>query len=250
MLLDSKITGVVLTKNEKLKISACLMSLNFCDEVIVIDDNSVDNTISIAKKHKARVYVHSLNGDFAKQRNFGLSKVKTEWALFIDADEVVPYELAQEIRSKVRNSDVNGYLVNRQDIFLGKVLLGGEFSSYKLRLGRVTSGKWERSVHETWNIKGLTKKLNAPLIHNSHDSIHQFVSQIAYFSNMHSRAKDMTHKGVSMMRVLFYPMLKFLQLFLVKGGYRDGTHGFVANMMLSFHSFLAWSHLYLKKYKR
>ena len=94
--MDSRVSAVVLTHNEENNIADCLENLAWCNEIIVIDDNSEDRTVEIAKRYGVIIYSHSLDGDFSKQRNFGLQKAKNEWVLFVDADERVPMELRKE----------------------------------------------------------------------------------------------------------------------------------------------------------
>src|SRR2546423_7584770 len=102
------ISAVVLAKNEEKNIKACLESLSWCDELIVIDDNSTDKTVDIARQKGARIYTHPLNNDFAQQRNFGLDKAKGDWVLFVDADERVPSALWYEIMQRT-NEPIDGY---------------------------------------------------------------------------------------------------------------------------------------------
>src|SRR3990167_2567557 len=92
------ISAVILTHNDESTIDRTLESVSWCDEVIVVDDDSTDETVSIAKKFGAEVYSQTLNGDFSLQRNFGLTKAKGEWVLYVDSDEVVTTELGKEIR--------------------------------------------------------------------------------------------------------------------------------------------------------
>ncbi|MBI4136971.1 glycosyltransferase family 2 protein [Candidatus Roizmanbacteria bacterium] len=99
----NKLTVVVLTANSEKIISDCLNSLSFADEVIVIDDESTDKTVSIVQKSGAHIYVRKLD-NFASQRNYGLDKAKGAWTLFVDADERISKELQNEIISVVRGS--------------------------------------------------------------------------------------------------------------------------------------------------
>lgn len=95
------ISAVVLTKNEEKNIVDCIESLSFCDEVIVIDDNSEDRTVELAKREEAKVFTKDLNEDFAAQRNFGLTCAKGDWVLFVDADERVTPQLVSSIKYQV-----------------------------------------------------------------------------------------------------------------------------------------------------
>ncbi len=133
------ISAVILTKNEEKNIQRCIKSLQWCEEIIIIDDYSIDNTLSKVKGCK--VFKRKLNGNFAAQRNFGLSKAKGDWVLFIDADEVVTKELQKEIVTRIKYSERNGFYVKRKDIFLGRELNYGETGNTKLlRLSKRNSG--------------------------------------------------------------------------------------------------------------
>ena len=236
------LSAVVLTKNEESNIEKCLENLNFCDEVVVIDDNSVDATTKVARKFGARIYSHALQGDFANQRNFGLKKTKGKWVLYVDADERVSKALAEEIIEAIKSSEFSGYYLNRSDIWLGKKLIGGEWGTTKLlRLARKEAGKWERRVHESWDIKGSTKALKSPLWHYPHKNMKAFVNQVAYYSELHASENLKEGKKASFSKVICYPLAKFFNNFFLRSGYKDGTRGFVFAIMMSFHSFLAWS---------
>src|SRR3989344_3390619 len=103
------IVVVVLTKNEEKNIEKCIRSLTWCDQVIIIDDYSEDNTAQIAKKHGALVYKNALNNDFAQQRNFALQQIRGKWVLFVDADEIISQDLADEIKRAINSEEVKGY---------------------------------------------------------------------------------------------------------------------------------------------
>jgi len=254
------ITGVILAKNEEKNIKRAINSLSFCNEIIVIDDYSTDRTADVARAYGAKVYKRRLEGDFAAQRNFGLAKAKNKWVFFLDADEEVSEALASEIFSF--NDEVgssapfsilkryDGFFAKRRDLFLGKNLRGGESGNIKLlRLGRKNRGKWKRRVHEYWDIKGKVGRLKNPILHYSHDGVAQFIDQINSFSLIHAGQNAELGKHATLFKVIFFPIFKFINNFIFRQGFRDGTHGFVAAMMMSFHSFLSWAGLYEEKNK-
>ena len=114
------ISAVVLTHNDESVISKCLESLAWCDEVVVIDDESTDETAAIVRKHGVRVVSRKLDDDFAAQRNFGLKHAKNDWVLFVDSDEVVSKSLAKEIMQVIEMANdklqmINGYKIKRAD---------------------------------------------------------------------------------------------------------------------------------------
>ncbi len=243
-----KISCIVLTKNEELLLPICLKSVSWCDEIIIIDDFSIDNTISIAKKYAVKIFSRKLNSDFSAQRNFGLKKAKGEWVLFLDADEYVPKSLASKIRKILNDTKFDGFLLRRTDIFLGKKLIGGESgNSYLLRLAKKGAGQWRRAVHEKWDVPGKLGMFGEPIYHNSHPNVSQFVDQINYFSQLHFKESSFEGKKSNILKIIIYPIFKFFINFLVKYAFRDGTHGFVSAMFMSFHSFLSWSELWITR---
>lgn len=242
------LTGVVLTLNEEANLAACLDSLKFCDEIFVIDDNSTDKTLKIAKKHHATVVQHPLNNDFAAQRNFALSQVKSGWILFVDADEIVSPELVAEIKRRLLKGDsFLGYFIPRVDYLWGKRLDHGDTKTSLLRLARRQAGEWQGKVHETWQISGTTSTLTHPLLHHPHPTITSFLRHINLYSTLRARElKDQGHK-TNLFEIIFYPIGKFLYLYLYRIGLFDGTQGFISAMMMAFYSFLVRGKLYLLK---
>lgn len=245
------ISAIVLTKDEEKNIIDCLESLNFCDEIIVLDDNSNDRTVEIAKKTGAEVFVHPLSNDFSKQRNYGLSKIKGDWALFIDADERVSDVLAREVAEVVTlGNKYNGFFIKRIDTIWGKRILHGELTSvWKLRIARRDSGKWVGSVHESWFVKGKIGKLKNTLDHYPHQSIADFLREINFYTDI--RAKELYNLGVKVKwySILLYPKGKFLLNYFLKLGFIDGIPGLLVVMMMSFHSFLVRGKLWLLNQK-
>lgn len=232
------IASVVITKNEKKDIKSCLKSIDWCDEVIVIDDNSTDGTPTIAKSLGAYVYSRSSGENFAAQRNFALKKVKSEWVLFVDADERVSKKLQAEIQNAIkRKKDVAGYKIKRQDIFLGKKLRFGEAAGVELlRLGRKNRGAWKRPVHEVWELDGKIDRLKHNLIHYPHQTIADFLSKINYYTEIESEYRKNRGLGSNMFELFLYPTAKFVKNYILLLGFLDGFPGFVMAFMMSIHS--------------
>jgi glycosyltransferase involved in cell wall biosynthesis len=244
------ISAVVLTKNSEQTLEQCLASLAWCDEILVIDDNSLDKTIQIAKTYNARVLSHPLDNNFARQRNFALENTTGEWVLFVDSDEVVTKALEAEIQHAVKNGQHNGYLIRRQDILFGKQLRFGETAQVKLlRLGRKGKGIWKRSVHEVWEIEGPIGKCTHPLLHYPHQSLREFIEDINRYSTLHAQELYREGKRASAFEIVAFPLGKFIQNYIIRQGFRDQTPGAILAFMMSFHSFLARAKLYLMKHK-
>lgn len=241
------ISAVVLTKNEEKNIAECLRTLRWCDEIVVIDDYSQDKTAEIAKEFSARVYKRHLNNNFAAQRNFALKKTAGVWVLFVDADERVSPALAAEVKQKTKSTKHSGFFLRRIDIMWGRQLEHGEAGNVKLlRLVRPGAGRWKRAVHEVWEATGEIGKLEEPLFHHPHPTLHEFTKKLDWYSTLHAKENFAEGKKSSLWKIIFYPKLKFFQGWIFQRGFLDGMPGFMVAMMMSFHSFLAWSKLWLK----
>jgi len=245
------ISAVILTKNEEQNISNCLESVKWCDEVIIIDDKSTDKTVEIAKEYKATIYSNLLDGDFSAQRNFGLSKAKNEWALFVDADEVISDALAYEISNAITLRDQNlreysGFYIKRSDFIWRKQLKHGESGNIKLlRLGKKGFGKWEGMTHEKWLIKGSVGNLANPMLHFPHKTLGEFLKEINFYTDI--RARELKNKNIklSSWSILFYPLTKFMVNYFAKRGFLDGIQGLIFAITMSFHSFLVRGKLWM-----
>lgn len=246
------LSAIVLTKNEEKNIEECLKSVKWCDEILVIDDNSTDKTVEFAKKAGAKVFSHPLNCDFSQQRNFSLQKAIGKWVLFVDADEQVSSSLRDEIQNSIKQpmvgkqSVIDGFYFKREDKMHGKILKHGETSKVRLlRLGKRGAGEWTRPVHETWNIKGKTKELKAPLIHNPHPGISEFLEEINFYSTIRAKELYESKKKTNLFEIIFYPVGKFLKNYFISLGILDGLSGLIVAILMSFHSFLVRAKLYL-----
>lgn len=246
------ISVVILTKNEEKNIKRCLESVKWCDEIIIIDDNSSDETVQIAKKYKTTIYTRNLNNDFSAQRNFGIFKAKNEWILFVDGDETVSDALAYEIANAIQLKDQNlrnfdGFYIRRSDFIWGKQLKYGETGNIMLlRLAKKGPGLWEGKTHERWKINGRVGKLVNPLLHFPHKTLEEFLKKINFYTDI--RAEELKSKNVKAFfwSILAYPLGKFLSNFLLRRGFMDGIHGLIVAIIMSFHSFLVRSKLWLK----
>lgn len=247
------LSAVILTKNEEDNIKDCIKSVKFADEIVVIDDYSKDKTVEIAKKLGAKVYKRELGNDFSAQRNYSLEKAKGRWVLFLDADERVTKSLKNEIIQKIGNPLLNcvGYYTKRKDFLWGKELKRGEVGRIKfLRLARRGAGRWKRSTHEVWEIRGRVNNLKNSILHYPHQTVKEFLTNINRFSTLHAQANKAEGKKANLVRVVIWPAGHFFVNFVLRLGFLDKTRGFVLAIMMSFHSFLAWGKLWLIQRQR
>lgn len=252
-----KITAVILTKNEEKNIERCLKSINFCDQIIIIDDYSKDKTVKIVHQvgnknfcSVPKIIQRQLNNDFAEQRNFGLEKANNEWVLFIDADEEVTRELKKEIVSLFHSSIVkeNAFYLRRRDYFWEQELRFGEIRKVRnrgiVRLVKKNSGQWMGTVHEVFHTTNKVGQLNGYLNHYPHPTLKEFINDINYYSSI--RAEELFNRRVktNIFEIIFFPFGKFIYNYFLNLGFLDGPAGFIYAFMMSFHSFLVRSKLY------
>lgn len=247
-----KLSAIVLTKNEESNIDRCLKSLDFCDEIIVVDDFSDDRTQEIAKKYQAKVFSRHLEGDFAAQRNFADQKATGDWLLHIDADEVVSDDLMKEIMIIVMSQHPrhNVYYIKRRDHFFNKIMTMGEVSQvYALglvRLMKKNSGSWIGEVHEKFVTKEKIGELHQFIEHYPHKTLTDFIRKINYYSSIRADELYKKSKRVSILSIVFTPIGKFIYTYFVKFGFLEGAEGFMYSFFMAFHSFLVRAKLHLK----
>ncbi len=240
------LTAVIIAKNEAASLPECLASLKFCDRILVIDNQSADATAKVALALHARVLKFAVSGDFAMERNFALDQVKSGWVLFVDADETVPADLAQEIVNAIKNPRIHGYFLPRIDFMWGRQLKYGDTGTVNLlRLGQAGQGRWSGRVHETWQISGPAGRLSHPLIHRPHPTLEKFLQKINFYSSVRAGELYDAKKTASIWQVIVYPPAKFVFLWLVKLGFLDGMPGLIHAMTMAFYTFLVRGKLYL-----
>lgn len=181
--------------------------------------------------------------DFAEERNRALrlamlAQGKGKWVLFLDSDEVLTPELETEIKS-LNPGAYGGFYVKRKNYFLGQYAGTDKI----IRLVKKGSGEWRRIVHETYRLAGGTKAgyLKNCLIHNTASNLHDYISKINNYSSLHALANKKEGKKAFLFKIVFYPILKFVQTF-IKSGH------IVFSLMQALHSFLSWSKLYFLRF--
>ncbi len=238
------ITVIILCKNEENNIIGCLNSLEWSDEIIIVDDYSNDATVELVKSlnnKKITLYQRHLENDFSAQRNYGLQKAKGDWVLFVDSDERVSESLQYEIVGSVNTSlnNISGFYIKRVDHMWGKRLRFGEPSHVKLlRLGRKEQGLWIGKVHERWEVSGKLGELKNNLIHYPHPDTVTFLKEINFYTNL--RSEELYYKNIrtNMYSIIVFPLAKFIMNFILRLGFLDGVRGLLFAVMMSFHSFL------------
>jgi len=217
---------ILITRNEAANIRACLESVAWADEIIVVDSGSTDDTAAIAAAAGARVYQHDWPG-FGPQKNRALGYATGDWILSIDADERVPPALHAEIVRVLSSPDFDGYCCPRLSQFCGKfVRHGGWYPDYVLRLFKRGAGKFIDSlVHESVQIGGATARLKTPLLHYSYLTPEDVERKVEHYSTAAARQMFLAGCSSSLAGAAASAGWAFVRTYLLRLGMLDGRAG-------------------------
>ncbi len=244
------ISVVVTAYNEEKHLARCLSSVRWADEIVVVDSSSTDNTAAIAKRFTAKVFQQPNYPMLNRNKNYGFTKAAGDWILCLDSDEVIPEELAKEIRKNVSTSRFNGYWIPRKNIIFGKWIQHGLWwPDRQLRLFRRGKGTYPcKHVHEYIAIDGPTEILDIPYLHYNYESIREYLWKMEniYTEN---EVENLLAVG-SLVRwydAIRFPVSDFVKIYFAQEGYKDGLHGLVLSLLQAFYSFLVFAKLWEKQ---
>lgn len=242
-----RLSAVIITKNEEDKISRCLESIKWADEIVVVDDLSKDDTVEICQDFGAKVISHNSDGNFDRQRNIGIDNAQGEWILQMDADEVVSDKLKCEIIKMLEsNSDCSGFKFKRRNYFFDKPLNYGGWYHDFLRLFRKEAGRYiGGSVHELVKVDGKIGHINADMEHYMFQSISQIVERQNYYTSKDAE-RLLRERGIVGKKELRYhlsikPLKLFWKTYFRKQGFRDGIYGLIYCIFDAYLHFLKWT---------
>jgi glycosyltransferase involved in cell wall biosynthesis len=227
------LSAVVIAENEAHIIGRSLASLAFCDEIVLVDGGSDDDTVSIAAAADARVILHpSSKHGIHFNKNLGAEDATGEWILSIDADEVVSADLAREIRAVIQNPEFPCYRVARRTWFLGKwIRHSGWWPGYVVRLWKKGHTEWPREVHRLPDPKGPCGTLSAPLDHYSYADMADWIRKVGHFSGCEAveawERGERLRGGALIWALTGRPVVVFLRKVVLAAAWRDGVHGLV-----------------------
>ena len=222
------LSAIIITRDEAANIVACLDSIAFCDERIVVDCGSRDDTVRLAQEAGARVVSLPWKG-FGPQKNLALSLASGDWVLSIDADERVSPALAAEIDSAVRSERVNGYEIPRSSNFCGRRMRhSGWHFDYVLRLFRRGRARFsDRLVHEDVICDAPVALLREPLAHYPIDTLEAAISKIDRYSSLGAAMLVARRRPVWFGTGIVRGLAAFVRTYLLRRGFLDGREGFL-----------------------
>ena len=249
------IAAVVITKDEEHNITECLESLRWVDELIVVDAESRDRTVELAKQVTSRVCVRPWPG-YGPQKNFGIDQAGADWILVVDADERVPDALRLEIQAVLAGrppADIGGYEIPRRNFFYGKWIQGGGlYPDYQLRLFRKTAGRYDDvRLHENLALTGRRERLREPFLHYSMPTVNHHIRKMMRYTTLGADEKLKRVRQISGWTIATHHIGTILKTLFTRGGYRDGVHGLVVAMFAGLHTFVkyakAWERLNVRR---
>lgn len=236
---------VVITKNEERNIGECLRSIQWADELLVVDAASSDRTAEIVRAAGATVFVRPWPG-FGAQKNFGMGQATSEWILIIDADERVPSPLEAEITATIgrwQAGDPVAYEIPRKNFFYGAwVRHGGLYPDYQIRLFRKGCARYnDVPVHENLIVTGSIGKLANPLEHQTERRIADHFRKFGLYTTLAAQDKLTSGRQIGMGDLLIRPLVVFVKVYALKQGFRDGIRGLIVCVFASMYTFVKYA---------
>jgi glycosyltransferase involved in cell wall biosynthesis len=218
---------IIITKNEAANIRACIESVAWADEIIVVDSGSTDDTVSIVREQGAKVYAHADWLGFGPQKNRALSYATCDWVFSIDADERVTPLLRRELEQAMSEAQAEGYYCPRLSQFCGQFIHHcGWYPDYVLRLFRRDAGRFSDSlVHESVRLEGKTAKLKNPLLHYSYLSQDDVERKVEQYSTAAAQQMFASGKRASWLGAISSGGWAFVRTYLLRLGVLDGAAG-------------------------
>jgi glycosyltransferase involved in cell wall biosynthesis len=240
-----RLSAIIITKDEATNIGACLDTMAFCDERIVVDGGSADDTVAIAREKGAQVVLHQWLG-FGPQKNYALSLAKGEWVLSIDADERVTPALAKAIEVAIAQSPADCYEMPRRSSFLGREMRhSGWNPDYVLRLFRRGRARFSDDlVHERVICDGPAARLSEPLLHYPVGQIEDALSRMDRYSTAGAEMLIASGRRISFASGIMHGLWSFFRTYVLRRGFLDGREGFllaIANAEGTYYRYMkAW----------
>lgn len=247
----------IITRNEAANIAACLQSVAWADEIIVVDSGSVDDTCAIARQYTDKVFFHEWAG-YAGQRNYADSLVTADWVLVLDADERASETLRDEIRAVLTapasDQSVQAFRIPIRDWMFGKFVKYGSWPHQRhIRLYRAGCVTWHGAVHERQDVRGAIGDLSGPILHYSHTSIRRFVDKLNTYTELEAEEMFKAGQRVGLGRALAGAFRAFLGQYVRLQGFRDGGHGLILALLMAMYYFTTraklWSYWYLREHQ-
>lgn len=241
-----KLTAIIIAKNAESSIADAITSIELADEIIVVDNGSTDRTADIAKYLKAKI-INAQDKDFSKLRNLGLRQAKGEWVFYIDTDEKVTEELAENIKYQIANikyQDFVAFKVKRKNFYLGDNAWPAIEHMERLFRKETIVG-WKGKVHESPIVDGRVGELDGFLLHHTHRDLASMLEKTIEWSKIEAEERFKAgHPKMNAFRFFRVMINAFFDSYIIQGGYKIGIAGLVESIYQSFSMFITYARLW------
>ena len=247
------ISAVINTRNEAENLEKCLKSIkNFASEIIVVDMQSSDNSVEIAKKYGAKVFPYRFLKVVEPARNFALSKATGKWIILLDPDEYLTKTLKHELLAITKRTDVDFVKLPRKNFVFGKWIRHARcWPDYLIRFFKKGAISWNKEIHSQPTTKGncltLLDSEQLAICHDNYPNITNFVMRALRYSGIQADELKETEYKTKTSDFILKPMQEFNSRFFVGEGYKDGLHGLIFCILQSFAIALVYIRLWEKQ---
>jgi glycosyltransferase involved in cell wall biosynthesis len=249
---EMKISATVITFNEEDNIAAALESLSWADEIIVVDSESTDRTVEIARGYTDKVFLRQWPG-YSEQKNFAAAQARNDWVFSLDADERVSRDLARELEGLNINTStaVAGFEMPRLTYYMGRwIRHSGWYPDYKLRLYNRKCGRWRgQYVHEALEVEGQVGRLRGDLHHYTVRDASEHHLRIDRYTSLAAKQSLADGRRATLVSLCLAPLSSFFRSYVIKRGFLDGVPGFAIAFFAAHYTFLKGLKLWEKDLK-
>ncbi|MGC2457633.1 MAG: glycosyltransferase family 2 protein [Gallionellaceae bacterium] len=224
----ASLSVIIITRNEAANIRACLESVAWADEIIVVDSGSDDDTVDICREFTPHVYVHDWPG-FGAQKNRALGYATADWVLALDADERVTPELRTDIETAIHEGWADGFQIPRLSSFCGRFMRhSGWYPDYVARLFRRGSARFSDDlVHERVLVDGSTAQLDGMLLHYAYDDMEEVLHKVNQYSSAGAQMMQQRGRQATLTGAVLRGLWSFIRTYFLRAGFLDGREGFM-----------------------
>jgi len=243
---EPKVSVYMITYNNEETVERALKSVTWANEIVIVDSFSSDRTVEIGRKFTDKLFQRKWPGH-RDQYQHAADLTTHEWIMFVDADEEISPELAEEIRQELNGKveGVDGFFVYRRTFYLGRwIRYGGWYPDGEIRLYRRDKGKWEGGLHARVVIEGTVKSLKGKYLHYTYRNISDQIQTIDKYSRIAAEDMLQQEETFSLFKLLFHPPFRFIKEYFFKSGFRDGLPGLVIVISTMYYVFIKYAKLW------
>jgi glycosyltransferase involved in cell wall biosynthesis len=243
-----KISASIIVYNEEENISDVCETVSWADEIVVVDSDSKDQTVEIARKYTDRVYNHEFRG-YKDKHEFADAQTTGDWIFWIDADERVTPELLRaidDLKKRAPETLPDGFRIARKTWYLDRwIRHSGWYPDYQMRLYRKAASYWDGvSPHETARVKGKIEVLPGELLHYTKKNLSEHHRVADSYTTLAAEYHFKNGRRVGGWGLFFFPIAAFLRTYLLKKGFLDGIPGLIIAMQTAYSVFLKYAKIW------